>query len=224
MRLLIIDDNPRLATLLAERLATRGFACDIAPGLEAAEQALGSASYDLLVLDLGLPDGDGLEWLKTYRARDLHAPVLVLTARGALGDRVAGLDAGADDYMSKPFETDELAARLRALMRRPGSRDSPVLKVGPLEFDVAGRRGRFGGQSLELTRREADLLELLLRRVGAVTSRAMIEERLYSFDETFTPNAVEAVVSRLRRKIEEAGGTGVLHTVRGVGYLLREPL
>lgn len=222
MRLLIVDDNARLAELLAERLSARGLSADIASSIEAAEQALDAVDYDLVVLDLGLPDGDGLVWLKEKRGGGFQAPVLVITARAGLDDRVAGLDAGADDYLTKPFELDELAARLRALLRRPGSRTSPMIRAGPLQFDAAARTAAFGDQRLDLSRREADLLELLLRRAGGVVTRSAIEDRLYRFDETFTPNAVEAIVSRLRRKLEEVGGDELLHTVRGVGYLLKD--
>ena len=222
MRLLVVDDNARLAELIAERLAVRGYSPDIANELDAADQALASAIYDLVVLDLGMPDGDGLTWLRDVRARGLRMPVMVLTARGALHDRVAGLDAGADDYLVKPFEIDELAARLRALLRRPGSRDGPVLKVSGLVFDVAARTATLNQHPLELTRREADLLELLMRRAGNVVPRAVIDDALYSFDDSFTPNAVEAIVSRLRRHMESLGAAELLRTVRGVGYLLVE--
>jgi two-component system response regulator QseB len=224
MRLLIVEDNDRLATLLADRLSVRGFSADSVQSLSSADDALDACSYDLVVLDLGLPDGDGLDWLTDRRSRgDGPPPTLILTARDGLQDRVAGLDSGADDYVSKPFEIEELAARLRVLLRRPGARSAPVLEIGALRLDLAMREAKLNGSPLGLTRRELDLLELLMRRAGTVVSRSLIDETLYSFDEAFTPNAVEAVVSRLRRKLEEAGGAGYLHTVRGVGYLLRTP-
>lgn len=220
-RLLVIEDNDRLAALIAESLGPRGYACDIAHSLADAEAALAVACFDAIILDLGLPDGDGLDWLRA-RKHAGEPPAIILTARDALEDRVKGLDAGADDYLAKPFSVDELAARLRALLRRPGRRVDPLLKVGGLSYDVAARIAAAGDRPIDLARREADLLELLMRRAGQVVRRQSIEDALYSFDEPVTPNAIEAIVSRLRRKLDEAGLTGQLHTVRGVGYLLRE--
>ncbi len=222
MRLLIVEDNTRLAALVSKSLGARGFSADFVPGLGAADAALEAAGYDAIVLDLGLPDGDGIDWLKARRDKGPFPPVLMLTARSALEDRIGGLDAGADDYLVKPFETDELAARLRALLRRPGQRMPPVIGAGPVKLDVGARFASCGGIPLDLSRRETDLLELLIRRTGAVVRRAAIEEALYTFDQPVTPNAVEAVVSRLRRKLDAAGGEGLLHTIRGVGYLLAE--
>jgi two-component system response regulator QseB len=219
--LLVIEDNERLAALVADGLGARGYACDVAHALSDADAALAAAAFDAIVLDLGLPDGDGLDWLRARKPSG-EPPALILTARGALEDRVNGLDAGADDYLVKPFSIDELAARLRALLRRPGRRADPVLRVGLLSYDAASRIASVGDRPLDLARREADLLELLMRRAGQVVRRQSIEESIYSFDEAVTPNAVEAIVSRLRRKLEEAGLSGQLHTVRGVGYLLRE--
>lgn len=220
MRLLIIEDNERLAGLIANGLDRQGYACDRAASLEAADDCVGTADYDAVILDLGMPDGDGLEWLARARRAGQMVPALILTARGALGDRIAGLDAGADDYLVKPAEVEEIAARLRALLRRPGNRAPTVMTSGPIAFDTASRTGTVNGTSLDLARREADLLELLMRREGSVIQRGAIEEALYSFNDPVTPNAIEAVISRLRRKLEEHGQTGRLHTVRGVGYLL----
>jgi two-component system response regulator QseB len=222
MRILIVEDNPRLALLLADGLRRRGFACDTAHSLAEAESALEVAAYDVIVLDLGLPDGDGLAWLPSRRARCHTPPAIMLTARGALGDRVMGLDAGADDYVVKPVEIEELAARVRALLRRPGLRADPILEVGRICFNTASRSAMVSGQRIELSRREADLLELLMRRAGSVVQRGVIENALYSFNEPVTPNAVEAAISRLRRKLEEAQVVGALHTVRGVGYMLKD--
>jgi two-component system response regulator QseB len=222
MRILIVEDTARLSALLAEALTKHGFACDCAPTLAAADEALAAASYDAIVLDLGLPDGDGLHWLGRRRRGAELPPVLALTARGTLAERVAGLDAGVDDYLTKPFAADEVAARLRALLRRPGPRAAPILSAGPISLDVAARRATVDGAALELSRRELDLLEVLLRRAGSVVSKEAIETALYSFDAEVTPNAVEAIVSRLRKHLDEAGITGALHTIRGVGYLLED--
>ncbi|WP_446654386.1 response regulator [Blastomonas sp.] len=221
MRLLIVEDNGRLAGLIAEGLGRRGFICDTAPDLATAEESLASAAFDAIILDLGLPDGDGLAWLQQQRSLRQLIPALMLTARGGLEDRIAGLDAGADDYLVKPVDIEELAARVRALLRRPGPRAMNLLESGALRFDPVTREARMEDRVIELSRREADLLELLMRRLGSVVVREAIENALYSFNEPVTPNAVEAIVSRLRRKLEEAGLAGQLHTVRGVGYMLR---
>lgn len=221
MRLLIVEDSDRLASLIAEGLGRRGFICDIAPDLATAEDCLAGAAFDAIVLDLGLPDGDGLVWLQHQRSLRQLIPTMMLTARGGLEDRIAGLDAGADDYLVKPVDIEELAARIRALLRRPGPRAVSVLESGGLRFDPVTREARVGDRVMDLSRREADLLELLMRRLGTVVVREAIENGLYSFNEPVTPNAVEAIVSRLRRKLEDAGIAGQLHTVRGVGYMLR---
>lgn len=220
MRLLIIEDNERLAGLIASGLARHGYACDQAFTLDDADAYVGSAAYDAVILDLGMPDGSGLDWLTRARSKGQMVPALILTARGALGDRIAGLDAGADDYLVKPAEIEEIAARLRALLRRPGQRAATVMTSGPISFDTASRTALVEGAPLDLTRREADLLELLMRREGSVIQRSSIEDALYSFNDPVTPNAIDAVMSRLRRKLEDHGQTGRLHTVRGVGYML----
>lgn len=220
MRLLIIEDHERLAALIGTGLARFGYACDFAASLEEADDCVRVADYDAIILDLGLPDGDGLNWLTRARRAGRMVPALILTARGALGDRIAGLDAGADDYLVKPADVDEIAARLRALLRRPGNRAPTVMTSGTIAFDSASRTGTVNGHPLDLTRREGDLLELLMRREGVVVQRGAIEEALYSFNDPVTPNAIEAVISRLRRKLEDHGEEGRLHTVRGVGYIL----
>lgn len=221
MRLLIVEDNERLAGLIAQGLGRRGFSCDIAPDLATADASLNGAAFDAVILDLGLPDGDGMAWLQRQRGLRQLVPALMLTARGGLEDRIAGLDSGADDYLVKPVDIEELAARVRALLRRPGPRVAAILEAGSLVFDPVSREARVAESPIELSRREADLLELLMRRLGTVVVRNTIEATLYSFNEPVTPNAVEATVSRLRRKLDDAGLGGQLHTVRGVGYMLR---
>ena len=222
MRLLVVEDNERMAELIAEGLQRRGFVCDVALDLAEADDALVGARYDAIVLDLGLPDGDGIDWLSSRRKYQQMPPAIIQTARGALEDRITGLDAGADEYVVKPVEIDELAARIRALLRRPGIRMQPTIEVGALRFDTASRIAHAGGHQIDLSRREADLLELLMRRAGTVVHREVIENALYSFSDPVTPNAVEAAISRLRRKLEDAGVRGALHTVRGVGYMLKD--
>lgn len=222
MRLLLVEDSARLGALVRDGLGRDGFAVDWRQDLAGATEAIHSAAYDLILLDLGLPDGDGLDWVRALRRSAVLTPILVLTARGGLEDRVTGLDAGADDYIVKPFEASELAARCRAILRRPGQRMTPVLHLGDLSFDVASRQAGWRDRPIELSRREGDLLETLMRRAGTVVTRGALEESLYAFNEPVTPNAVEVAVSRLRRKLDEAGCAGRLHTVRGLGYLMRD--
>lgn len=222
MRVLVVEDNDRLGTLVCKGLNERGFVADHAATLMEAEDAISVARYNALVLDIGLPDGDGVEWMKSRPERDGLPPTLVLTARDALRDRVDGLDAGADDYLVKPFDIEELAARLRAMLRRQPDRLQAPMRAGDLDFDGNRRVASLGGRPLDLRRRECDLLEVLVRHAGSVVRRSTIEQALYRIDEPVTPNAIEATASRLRRKLEEAGGRGLLVTVRGVGYLLRE--
>lgn len=222
MRVLLVEDNVRMAELITEGLARRGFGVEYAGDLNTARDVMAVIKPDAIILDLGLPDGDGLTWLGELN--ETRPPVLVLTARGALAERVAGLDAGADDYLAKPAEIEEIAARLRALLRRPGRRDPVVLEVGPLRFEPASLEARVDETPLRLGRRETELLELLMRRSGSVVSREAIESVLYGAGEAVTPNAVEAVVSRLRRRLTEAGADKMLHAVRGVGYYLSETM
>ena len=222
MRVLIVDDNQRLARLVEKGIAARGFRCDMAANLADADLALAALHYDAVILDLALPDGDGIAWLRSRRPHPDFPPVLIMTARPAIEDRVAGLDAGADDYLIKPVDTAEIAARLRALLRRPGPRSHPVLVVGGLVYDVAARSLHHDSVEVALTQKEAELLELLMRRAGTVVCKSVITDALYRLDEEVTPNAIEALVSRLRQKIGSPGGSSPLNTVRGMGYILRD--
>lgn len=219
MHVFLIEDDPTLSNLTAAALRAAGFAVDTAAGAGDADDLWAISRPDLVILDLGLPDRDGLAWLRAFRARE-SVPVLILTARGDVSDRVAGLDAGADDYLVKPFEMPELLARCRAMLRRPSAALGTSLDLGPLSFDTATREASLAGRSLPLGPRERTLLEVLLRRAGRVVTREAIEDALYGLDEAVTPNAVEATVSRLRRHLRASDAVAIV-TVRGVGYMLR---
>lgn len=223
MRLLLVEDNARLAALVGEGLEKQGFAVDWYETVDGAEHAQTVAHYDLLLVDLGLPDGDGLDLIRAMRRRRNSTPILVLTARGGLDDRVAGLDAGADDYLVKPFQIPELAARCRALLRRPGNALDAVLTAGDIVLVPAERTIRVSGQAIEATPREVALLEQLLRRSGHVVAKPALENALYSMDAEVTPNALEATVSRLRKRLAAAASDVQIKTVHGVGYALFAP-
>ena len=222
MRLLLIEDNERLAAAVAEHLKAAGFAVDRVGLAAEAPAALATARYDAVVLDLGLPDGDGMRILESARSRGDATPFLILTARDGLEDRINGLNAGADDYLLKPFAMGELVARLKALLRRPGAALGSTLQAGNLSLDTVNRAAEVAGRPVILGRRELALLELLLRRAGRVVAKDALEEGLYGFDEPASANSVETQMSRLRKKLESAGVTVAIHTVRGVGYLLTE--
>lgn len=223
MRLLLVEDNPRLGELIVEGLVRDGFAVDWRQTLDEALEARGLAAYDLILLDLGLPDGDGLELVRRLRREGDATPILILTARGELGDRVTGLDLGADDYLVKPFDMAELGARCRALLRRPGSCLGVVLQAGNVSLDTASRTVAVAGGPVPASPREAALLEVLLRRAGQVVARSTLEDQLYSMDAEVTPNALEVAVSRLRKRLAAAGADVALNTVHGVGYALFAP-
>jgi DNA-binding response OmpR family regulator len=220
MRLLIIEDERRIADLVAGALQQAGFVADAVGTLADAEAALLTTGYDAAVLDLGLPDGDGLSLLAELRRRPESPPVLVLTARDTVEDRVAGLDAGADDYLIKPFAMAELVARVKALLRRPGGPMGIRLEAGNLAFDTVGRDVQVGGQVVPLARQELAILEHLMRRLGRVVPKAVLEERLYGMGDELESNAIPVHVHHLRRKLIEANADCVIHTVRGIGYFL----
>lgn len=222
MRLLLIEDETALLDLVQRNLVRAGFTVDVAGTAEDARDALAASRYDAIVLDLGLPDEDGLTVLRELRGRRDSTPVLILTARDGVDDRVAGLNSGADDYLLKPFAIDELIARLKALLRRPNGALGVVLEAGNISFDTIGRTVAIDGRALPLTAREMALLENLLRRVGRVVPKRHLEERIYGFDDEVTPNSLEVLLHRLRRKLSGSGFSGEIHTVRGVGYLLAE--
>lgn len=216
MRVLLIEDDTVLGAAVRDQLAADGHSVDWATRLDEAARYLAAAHHDLLLLDLMLPDGRGLPFLRGLRSRGNQAPVIILTALDQISDRIAGLNAGADDYLVKPFDLSELSARLGAVARRYAGNPNPLVTLGELEIDVATRSVRRGGHPIVLTAREWMLLEALLERPGKVLSKALLEERLYSFDTDIESNTIEVHVSRLRRKL----GHDVIQTVRGLGYRL----
>ena len=220
MRLLIVEDEARIVEILRSALSQSGFAVDDVCFCTEARAALAANRYDAVILDLGLPDGDGLALLKRLRLNGNTTPVLVLTARDAVEHRVAGLDTGADDYLVKPFATSEVVARIKALLRRPGGALGATLTSGNVAFDTIGRDVCIGETVLALPRREGAILEHLMRRAGRVVPKAVLEEKLYGMDDELGSNAIPVHVHHLRRKLKSCGATIEIHTVRGVGYLL----
>ncbi len=215
--MLIVEDDLLLGEALATGLRQLNHAVDWFRNGTLADAALAGAAYDAVVLDLGLPGGDGMHWLARWRGGEHErVPVLILTARDGVDDRIAGLDAGADDYLVKPITIDELAARLRALLRRTSGRAQPVWQHGALSYDPAGRSVRWQGEPVELTGRELGLLEALMANPERILSKAQLQEKLYDWGETLESNTLEVHVHHLRRKL----GRDVVRTVRGVGYAL----
>lgn len=222
MRVLVVEDNVKLAGLLREGLTGEGYAVDVANDGAAAIAYAEAGSYDAVVLDIMLPEVDGIGVLKRMRSRGDQTPVLMLTARGELDDRVGGLDAGADDYMVKPFAMDELTARLRALVRRAHAQGSSTLSVGDLEVDTVAKTARRGGRVIELSGREYAILECLALRAGRVVSRDVLRESVYDFDAEVGSNVIDVYVGHLRKKIDKGFDHKLLHTRRGLGYMLGE--
>jgi two-component system, OmpR family, response regulator len=221
LRILLIEDEARLANSVKQGLVEEDFAVELAASAEAAEPIIARGALDLIVLDLGLPGKSGLELLREMRAAGNQTPVLILTARGALDERVAGLDGGGDDYLTKPFAFAELVARIKALARRPRTPASTTLKVGDLEFDTVKRRAKIGEHSLNLSPKEKMLLELLMRNAGQVVTRDMIAETVWDSNYNSLTNLIEVFVNRLRQKIDPRADRSLIVTVRGVGYTMR---
>jgi two-component system response regulator QseB len=219
LRVLLAEDDPMIGASVRSGLRQDGFAVDWVEDGRAAEEALMQKVHDALVLDLGLPRLTGLEVLGAMRRRGDARPVLVLTARDAVADRVAGLDAGADDYLVKPFDLDELSARLRALLRRGSGRAGPVLEAGAVELDPATREVRLNGQAVAVSPREFAVLEALLARPGVILSRGQLEDKLYGWQDSVESNAVEVHIHSLRRKL----GSEFIRNVRGVGWMVARP-
>jgi DNA-binding response OmpR family regulator len=219
VRLLLVEDDASLAAGLTLALRNKGFAVNHVTRGEHALHAVATDPPDLIVLDLGLPDMEGLQVLRSVRAGGGRLPILVLTARDALSDKVAGLDLGADDYLVKPFEMQELEARIRALGRRLGSAGSSLIALGDLQLDTASMQVLKAGVPVELSRREYALLKALLEHSGKVLTRETLEGKLYGWDEEVASNTLEVHIHHLRRKL----GQDLIRTVRGVGYCLRQP-
>ncbi|MEZ2408473.1 DNA-binding response OmpR family regulator [Bosea sp. OAE752] len=221
MRILLVEDEPEMAAALRAALGQNGMVVDHASSLAEGEEAVAASVHSAVLLDRNLPDGDGLTLLASLRARKSTAPVIVLTARGELGERIRGLDVGADDYLAKPFAVEELLARLRAVLRRPHDLAPDILRIGGLEFDWRHRCATVEGRVLELPRRELLVLETLLRRHGRTVQRSALEEAVYGFDDEIQSNALDMHVSRLRHKLAKAGAKLEIHGIRGIGYLLK---
>lgn len=221
MRILVVDDDVRLRSVVSRGLAEEGYAVDTARDGEEAQYLAGINEYDLVLLDIMMPKMDGLTVCKALRASQQEVPVLMLTARDAVSDRVTGLDAGADDYLVKPFAFEELLARVRALIRRGAPTRSPVLSFADLELNTVGRRLQRGGKKIELTAKEYAVLEYFLRNPGALITRGMIEEHAWNNDFDSVSNLVDVYIRRLRSKIDREGDPSFIETVRGAGYRLR---
>jgi DNA-binding response OmpR family regulator len=222
MRLLLVEDNERFAVLLKRGLTAAGFVVDVLPTAETAAAALRASRFEIVVLDLGLPDADGLDVLGEMRRHQDATPVLILTARGSLEDRVIGLQSGADDYLVKPFALEELVARLQALLRRPGNLLGVTLKLGNIALDTVARQVFVGDNPVFFSAREIAVLEQLLRRSGRVVAKTRLSDNLYGLSQEVASNAVEVYVHRLRKQLVAAGASVQIHTLRGVGYLITE--
>jgi two-component system response regulator QseB len=216
MRILLVEDDRMIAEGVRKALRGEGFAVDWVEDGDAALSAAGSQPYDLVLLDLGLPKRDGLDVLRTLRSRGHALPVLIVTARDAVADRVKGLDAGADDYLVKPFDLDELGARMRALIRRQSGRSDSTIRHGNLTLDPASHQVTLDGAPVALSAREFALLEALLARPGAVLSKSQLEEKMYGWGEEIGSNTVEVYIHALRKKL----GAELIRNVRGLGYMI----
>jgi DNA-binding response OmpR family regulator len=222
LRLLVIEDEDRLASLVKAQLGAVGFAVDLADNAADAIAALELINYDAALLDLGLPDRDGICVVAAARRLGKTLPILILTARDAVEDRVAGLNAGADDYLTKPFAMAELIARVQALLRRPGGVLGITLEAGNLRLDTVGRELSIAGVPVRLSRQELAIIEQMMRRLGRIVPKAVLEEKLYGHDEEPDSNTIPVHVHHLRRQMLAAQASHAIHTVRGVGYILTE--
>lgn len=219
MRILLVEDELDMARALTAALSRQDIVVDHAPTLEIAEEAALSGVHDAVLLDRKLPDGEGLSLIPVIRSSHPGLPIIVLSALGSSDQRIAGLDNGADDYLAKPFSTDELLARLRAVLRRPAQMGQSLVSVGNLKFNLTERIAAVEGRPLDLPRRELLALEVLVRRNGRTVPRGALEEAVYGFDDEIASNSLDAHISRLRRKL--SGASVEIHAIRGLGYLLK---
>jgi two-component system response regulator TctD len=222
IRFLLVEDSARLRELLSERVRGANWRLDAVDRVAAARDAAARVEYDLVLLDLGLPDGDAMGLIREWRRAGFAAPILVITARASIDDRIEALDSGADDYLVKPFNHFELLARCRALLRRSASRSSDEIAVGALVFDPASRSVRIGEEAISIAPRELSLLDLLIRNANRVVAKEQIETALSEFGDEISTNAVELAMSRLRRRLAGYDHGVAFETIRGVGYLMRE--
>ena len=223
MRLLVAEDEKDLNMLITKKLIAEGYSVDSCFNGEEAETFIRTAEYDGIILDIMMPKKDGLSLLKELRNSKSRVPVLLLTAKDSISDRVAGLDSGADDYLIKPFSFDELCARIRAMLRKADSSPSNVFTVADLSVDTASKKVRRGEKDIELSAKEYALLEYMIRNKGIVLSREKIENHIWNFDYEGGTNVVDVYISYLRRKIDGGEAVKLIHTVRGAGYVLKEP-
>jgi DNA-binding response OmpR family regulator len=220
VKILIVEDQPRLAQLLRQGLAERAYTVSCADSCHAARDALCDAAYDLIILDLGLPDGDGLDLLREWRRNGFKEPVLILSARDSVQDRVKGLDLGADDYLPKPFSFEELLARVRSQLRRHSEVKDTVIEYRGIRLDLLNQTAHLHGQSVDLTRREFALLEIFMQNPGRILARTLISEKIWASNYDVDTNLLDVYMSRLRAKLEKSQDKPFFKTVRGVGYQL----
>ena len=221
MRVLVVEDEKKTASFIRKALQSEGFVADVLSNGNDALTAVSSTGFDVLVLDIMLPGRDGLSIVRQMRERHIHTPVLLLSARGAVGEKVEGLNSGADDYLAKPFALEELIARVRALTRRQPEQRGPVLQVADLILNTMTREVQRGGQSIDLAQREYLLLEFLMRSAGRICGRMLIVEKVWDYDFDPGSNLVDVYIMRLREKVDSGFAIKLLHTVRGVGYVLK---
>ncbi len=222
MRLLVIEDEKSLLKIIAKRLKEEGYSIDAVTNGRDGENYIYSTDYDCIILDIMIPIVDGLTLLRRIRAKKISTPILLLTARDSIEDRVVGLDTGADDYLIKPFSFDELLARVRALLRRQKEKRDIVLSVGDLKLDTVTREVKRGDRSIELTSKEYSILEYFLKNKNRVLTKSQIAEHVWNYDFEYNSNIVEVYIRYLRRKIDEDFENKLIHTIRGGGYVLRD--
>ena len=221
-RILLVEDNKRLSELISSTFVREGFNCDCTFSADEAHCAITEGKYDIIILDLGLPDEDGMEFIRKLRTNKNSIPILILTARDSMSEKVKGLNFGADDYMTKPFSNEELIARICAILRRPTQEAAIILSFGNLAFDTVSRVAQIDGCPVRLTRRETDLLETFCRSHGKILSKNRLEKIVYSVFDEITPNAIEVLIHRLKRKLESNYCSHSIYTLRGVGYALEK--